>query len=85
MRALADEAHVLSEQLGDDHDLAVLAAALSGDGPDLLGADRDVVLGLIEVRRARLLTAIRSGALRAYADKPGAFTRRLSRWWAEAA
>ena len=38
MTAWADEAHVLAEQLGDDHDLSVLAAVLTGEGPDLLGA-----------------------------------------------
>jgi hypothetical protein len=70
--------------MGDDHDLSVLAATLSGEGPDLLGADRPVVLGAIERRRAELLEGIRAGAGRIYADKPGAFTRRFRRWWAEA-
>jgi CHAD domain-containing protein len=82
MTAWAGEARVLSEQLGDDHDLSVLAGVLSGEGPDLLGEDRPVVLGAIEERRAELLADIRAGAGRVYADKPGAFTRRLARWWA---
>ena len=85
LTAWADEAHALAMQLGDDHDLSVLGAALSGEGPDLLGEDRPVVLGAIEERRAELLAGIRAGAGRIYADKPGAFTRRLRRWWAEAA
>lgn len=85
LTAWADEAHALAMQLGDDHDLSVLGAALSGEGPDLLGEDRPVVLGAIEERRAELLAGIRAGAGRIYADKPGAFTRRFRRWWAEAA
>jgi CHAD domain-containing protein len=85
MTALAAEAHVLAEHLGADHDLSVLATVLAGDGPDLLGEDRAAVLGTIEGRRADLLVAIRAGARRAYADKPGALTRRLERWWAESA
>ena len=82
--ALIDEAHALADDLGDDHDLWVLEIALSGEGPDLLGHDRDVVLGAIADRRAALVVAIGSRARRVYADKPGAFTRRLGRWWSEA-
>ena len=84
LTAWAAEAHALAFQLGDDHDLSVLAASLSGEGPDLLGADRPVVLDAIGLRRAELLVEIRAGAGRIYADKPGAFTRRIRRWWAEA-
>ena len=82
MTAWAGEARCLSEQLGDDHDLSVLAGVLSGEGPDLLGEDRPVVLGTIEERRGELLAGIRAGVGRIYADKPGAFTRRMARWWA---
>jgi CHAD domain-containing protein len=83
MSALASEARALSERLGDDHDLSVLATALGGDGPDLLGHDRPVVLGAIAERRSRLLVDIRAGARRVYADKPKAVTRRIGRWWTE--
>jgi CHAD domain-containing protein len=84
LSTLADEAKVLAEQLGDDHDLSVLATALGGDGSDLLGEDRAAVLGLITDRRVALLVEICSGAARVYADTPKAFTRRLGRWWQEA-
>jgi CHAD domain-containing protein len=84
MTSWAAEAHALAFRLGDDHDLSVLAASLSGEGPDLLGVDRPVVLGAIGRRRTELLATIRAGAERIYADKPGAFTRRHRRWWAEA-
>jgi CHAD domain-containing protein len=83
MAAWADEAHVLAVQLGVDHDLSVLAAVLTGEGPDLLGLDRAVVLQTIEDRRAELLTGIRAGAGRIYAEKPKAFTRRLAAWWSD--
>ena len=84
MHALAGEAKQLSEELGDDHDLSILATALGGDGPDLLGADRDAVLAAIERRRAALLADICAGAARVYADKPKAFTRRIGTWWQQA-
>ena len=84
MAAWADEAHVLAVQLGVDHDLAVLAAVLTGEGPDLLGADR--------ARRARRPSrtvgqtcspASAPAAGRIYAEKPKAFTRRIAAWWSD--
>jgi hypothetical protein len=83
LTALAAETRVVSEHLGDDHDLSVLATVLSGDGPDLLGPDRTTVLRVIEDRRDGLVEDIRSGAQRLYADKPGAFVRRLRTWWSD--
>ena len=85
LTAWAAEAHVLAEQLGDDHDLSVLAAVAVGRGPR---PPRRGPAGRPRRHRGSggpsCSSDIRAGAGRIYADKPGAFTRRLRRWWAEA-
>lgn len=75
LKAQADEAKTLSQLLGDDHDLAVLAEHVSD--PDLLD--------LIERRRAELLAESRRLGRLLYAEKPKAFRRRLGRYVALAA
>jgi CHAD domain-containing protein len=81
LAAQGDEAHALSDLLGDDHDLAVLAEALRGGG-DAASApvDYDAVLELVAERRAELQAdALRLGR-RLYAEPPKAFGRRLRRY-----
>jgi hypothetical protein len=82
MSALADEAHELSDRLGDDHDLAVLLAwahehATALDGKDGVHAFEAVVRG----RREQLQDEAFTYSARLYADKPGAFVRRIESWW----
>jgi CHAD domain-containing protein len=75
MTALADEAHELSDRLGDDHDLAVLLAWANehADGAELEAA--------VHKRRQELQADAFAYGARLYADKPGAFTDRMARWW----
>jgi len=77
MEALADEAHALSERIGDDHDLAVLLEWAEEHAPDSAGALAEPVMR----RRAELQGEAFEIGARLYADKPGAFIRRLERWW----
>jgi CHAD domain-containing protein len=70
MSALADEAHELSDRLGDDHDLAVLSE---------FGAES--LEPLIARRREELRDEALIYGARLYADKPGAFVRRIESWW----
>jgi len=77
MEALADEAHALSERIGDDHDLAVLLEWTEEHAPDAAAA----VAEPVERRRAELQRDAFAIGARLYADKPGAFIRRLERWW----
>jgi CHAD domain-containing protein len=76
MDAVGDEAHELSDLLGDDHDLAVLLAwarANADPAPELVEA--------VEERRAELQhDALELGA-RLYADRRKDFIRRLEQWW----
>jgi CHAD domain-containing protein len=83
MSALADEAHELSERLGDEHDVSVLiewahrhASALNGADPMLRGFD---VIGAS--RRRELQVDAFDYASRLYTDKPSRFVARIEGWW----
>jgi len=81
--AQAEEAHALTELLGDDHDLAVLAARLSDERaplPPAVDADRAALLALAEHRSGELRAAATQLGHRVYAESPKAFTRRLARY-----
>jgi CHAD domain-containing protein len=77
MDALADEAHDLSERVGEDHDLAVLLAWSEEHAPTSTGA----IVGPVERRRGELQAEAFELGARLYAEKPRAFMRRLERWW----
>jgi CHAD domain-containing protein len=79
--AQAEEAHALTELLGDDHDLAVLADRLVAPAPPLppaVAAERDALLALVAHRGAELRAAATGLGLRVYAESPKAFSRRLA-------
>jgi CHAD domain-containing protein len=76
MRAVGDEAHELSDRLGDDHDLVVLAAWVRGH----LAADPEFSEAVIRRRSALQDEAFALGA-RLYADKSSVYVRRLERLW----
>lgn len=84
MAAWGEEAHILSEQLGDDHDLAVLRDRLEQGLAIDLPLDVAPLLALIEERRAQLQGDARLIAARLYVEKPKAFERRLGGWVAAA-
>jgi CHAD domain-containing protein len=85
LTAYAEEAHVLSELLGDDHDLAVLHDAITS-GRVQAGPEADAILELVERRRDELL---RDGLVlgrRIYAESPKAFAKRTKAYitvWAQ--
>jgi CHAD domain-containing protein len=79
LKAQAKAAHALSDVLGDDHDLAVLAERIergldAGAGTPV---DEEAVLDLIARRRTALQAEARGTAQRLYAESPKAFRRRL--------
>jgi hypothetical protein len=80
LRGQADEAHRLSDLLGDDHDLSVLAEALLAASSEV-PADVDAVRGLIEYRRAELEVEAFLVGRRVYAESSKAFERRMRRYW----
>jgi CHAD domain-containing protein len=76
----ADDAHALSDVLGDDHDLALLNEVLRSRAGEL-AVDLDAVIELIDHRREQLQAdAMRLGE-RVYAERPKPLSRRLRRYW----
>jgi CHAD domain-containing protein len=73
-----DQAHALTELLGDHHDLAILAGDLQTRA-DI--GDRDAFEGAIAKRQEELLEAALAIGRRLYAEKPKAFKRRIERYW----
>lgn len=76
MTAAGDEAHELSDRLGDDHDLVVLAAWVRGH----LDPDPDFSDAVIR-RREELQRESFALGERLYAEKPSAYMRRIERLW----
>ena len=77
MTAVGDQAHELSDLLGDDHDLAMLAGWMREHVP----AASSEFFEAVERRREELQReAFALGAL-LYAEKPSAFVGRLERLW----
>jgi CHAD domain-containing protein len=76
LAAQAESAHRLSEILGDDHDLAVLAGLVSSAPVPL---DPAPLLELVGERRVELLAAARHLGSLIYAERPKAFRRRIRR------
>ncbi len=75
MDELAAEAHVLSELLGEDHDLAMLTERATGKKHKQL---RKAIVR----RRTRLRKRSFKLGKRLYAEKPKGFTRRIGAAWA---
>ena len=74
----AEEAHRLTDLLGDHHDLAVLAEDLAGR--DLPG-DRASAERAIERRQRQLLESAFELGDRLFAEKPKPFGRRIKAYW----
>jgi CYTH domain-containing protein/CHAD domain-containing protein len=76
----AEAIHEFTDQLGDHHDLAVLAEDL--DGREEIGsAHKNVFRELIASEQRALLTDALALGERIYAEKPSAFGRRLRAYW----
>jgi CHAD domain-containing protein len=82
MEELANEADRMGELLGDDHDLVVLRQTLTDD-PGRFGAEGDVevLLALIDRRRAELEQEATTLGQRFFQDRHRDFGRRLKGYW----
>jgi CHAD domain-containing protein len=77
LRKLANQAHRLSDHLGDDHDLAMLRQRLSRASVRITSAARERIMKRMGDRREALqVRAMRLGA-RLYRETPRAFVKRL--------
>jgi CHAD domain-containing protein len=78
----ADEAHELSDLLGDHHDLTVLGKDVRERSEVFEDRDeRRDLLDVIDRRQRELLDAALPLGERLYAEKPKAFARRLRGYW----
>jgi chromosome segregation ATPase len=79
MKATADEAHDLSDLLGDHHDLAVLIETANASAPD------DPEVAALETLARRRQQELLADALplgeRLYAEKPKRFAGRVATYW----
>lgn len=80
MKGHAKDAHLLTDLLGDDHDLAVLRQSLVESGAEI-PVDLAPVLALIDLRREQLQQEALFLGARLYAESPKTFRRRLRRYW----
>jgi CHAD domain-containing protein len=82
LEAHGEQAHLLSELLGDDHDLSLLHARLHDDLPlgPTAGADLSELLALLDDRRRDLRAQAWPLGDRLYAESPKALARRLTRY-----
>ncbi|HVJ28991.1 MAG TPA: CHAD domain-containing protein [Gammaproteobacteria bacterium] len=78
----ADQAHRLTDYLGDDHDLWVLRETCKRKSDDFANpADLDALLALIDRRRGQLQDKARLLGARLYEPKPRRFRARIGKYW----
>jgi len=80
MKEMVDQTGDLSDLLGDEHDLGVLHQFLQ-EQPEAYGAEVEALADLIERRRSELQQSARLLGKRIYAEKPGAFVKRMEAYW----
>jgi CHAD domain-containing protein len=82
IRPLADEAHALSDLLGDHHDLREVRLAIESGQARLSMASRDELLAAARARQSELHREAIALGRKLYAERPRRYTERLARLWA---
>jgi CHAD domain-containing protein len=80
LKTLADECHALADLLGAEHDLAVLKDVLTAESLSKAQPISPVV-ATADARRLTLQQDARALGARLFAEKPGAFVKRLGKYW----
>jgi CHAD domain-containing protein len=78
---LRDEAKLLSDRLGDDHDLAILRETLVAEADRFPEPSLDAVLALLDTRRQELQAWSVPLGRKLFAETPKRFRRRLRVLW----
>lgn len=82
MEAITTELETLGQHLGDDHDLAVLAAELEELCPGhKWHREFEALNRVIKIRQGELRAAALSLGARFYSEKPSAFCARIAGYW----
>jgi CHAD domain-containing protein len=82
MRPLADQAHELSDILGDHHDLGEVRLAIESGKARLSTASGDELLAAARTRQSELHHDATALGRKLYAESPRRYTDRLARLWA---
>jgi CHAD domain-containing protein len=82
IRPLADQAHELSDLLGDHHDLGELRRAMGSGEAELSMPSRDELMAAASTRQHELHQAAIMLGRRLYAERPRHYTERLGNLWA---
>ncbi len=77
----ADQAHELSDLLGDHHDLTILGADARSHPERFADGDPEALMAAIRTRQEELLSEALPLGERLYADKPKAYRRRVKAYW----
>jgi hypothetical protein len=80
---IADQAHELSDYLGDEHDLTVLAQTSVANKDSLQEATLSALLALIERYQSDLRKKALSLGRRLYEERPKVFAKRFAHLWTE--
>ncbi len=80
MKAMRDEAHQLTDQLGEHHDLHLLATTVAAEPPLDSRPEAAAYRDLIARRQAELLAAAMVPGARLAVEKPKRLARRLARY-----
>jgi CHAD domain-containing protein len=81
IRPMADQAHDLSEHLGNHHDLGEVRSAVEGGEAGMPEASGAELVALVDARQAELHVAAISLGGRLYAERPGRYVERLEGLW----
>jgi CHAD domain-containing protein len=81
IKPLADQAHHLTNLLGDDHDLAVLRTMAGEHSDDNTSVDMELLFALIDERRAALQKEARELGEKLYKEPPAKFVARMKGYW----
>lgn len=81
IRPLADQAHDLSEHLGDHHDLGEVRTAIETGEADLSEAVKAELIALVDARQAELHDAAISLGRRLYSEGPRRYVEKLEGLW----
>ncbi|MDB6043234.1 MAG: hypothetical protein JWM63_1785 [Gammaproteobacteria bacterium] len=82
LQPIVDDAHTLTDQLGDDHDLAVLQDVVDGELElNLSAARRNQLKGIVARRRRHIQQQARTLGHRLYAQSDAQFVARVHGYW----
>jgi len=77
LEKMTDRLHLLTDELGEEHDLAVLRQRLQGAPEGLKASARDALEKRIAKRRAKLRRKALKAGKKAYTERPARFAARL--------